>query len=132
MLDLSSDDGMDDGMDDDDMDGPTLDEGPDDAPDWTEALRLRLRNILTAQGRDELDMFVVQFFAGYHRRAPPLFTAGFTFEQCVRACDIEGATEQAIRDAVDRLSDEGELYTTIDDEHFLVTGLAEIFTASFE
>ena len=46
---------------------------------------------------------------------------GLTVAECIDACEIEGATDAAIREAVSALVEHGHLYATIDDEHYLAT-----------
>ena len=75
----------------------------------------------TALGLDteynELHSFILDFFVFGHLTREE----GLTIQECIEACDIEGATEDAIHEAIEFLTSEGELYSTIDNDHFLAT-----------
>jgi len=70
---------------------------------------------------NDLEFFILEFFTGFHTPLPQPHLEGLTVAECIDACDIDGATGDAIREAVVALVDHGHLYATVDDEHYLAT-----------
>ena len=62
---------------------------------------------------NHLNETVLNFFKSYGETE-----MGTTIDQCFDALRSNGVTLQQVRDIVDRLTNEGHLYSTVDDNHF--------------
>eukprot|EP00966_Prymnesium_polylepis_P066793 1550529-Prymnesium_polylepis.1 len=67
---------------------------------------------------NELQRWILEFFDGAYGPVP---LQGLTVQACIQACDIEGGTEEDIRATIDFFCEEGDMYSTIDADHFLTT-----------